>query len=89
MWKTAAIHTNIVFSHNFSQHVQIYLKNEHAKNYIICLTACFTVASQKDKVEASHAKISRNFSHHKNASTEPHNYPLNLFFTVNKNVVFF
>ena len=51
--------------------------------------AYFTVASQKDKVEVRHAKISRNFSYHKNASTEPHNYPLNLFFTVHKNLVFF
>ena len=70
-----------MFNLAFSQ-IEIIIK--FLKNF-----ACFTVASQKGKVEVSHAKISRNFSHHKNASAEPHNYPLNLFFTVHKNLVFF
>ena len=66
------------FSHNFSQHVQILcLKNQHAKNQIVCLTATFTIALQKDKVKVSHAKTNQIFWSNENASTEPHNNPIN------------
>ena len=64
-------------------------EEEYAKNQIICWTTCFTVALQKYQVKVSHAKISRIFSPNKNASTEPHNYPLNLFFSLNKDLVCF
>ena len=78
--KTGAIYTNILFSH-FSQYVQIScLKNQHAKNQIVCLTASFTIALGKDTVKVSHAKFNCIFSINKNASTEPHNYPINLGF---------
>ena len=32
-------------------------------------------------------KLATFFSHNKDASTEPHNYPINQFFSVNKNLV--
>ena len=87
--ETAAIHTNIIFNHSFSQHVQISLKNKHAKNQTVCLTTNFTVALRKDKVKVGLAKINHIFSRNKNASTEPPNYPINLVFSVNENVVNF
>ena len=62
--KTKAIHTNVIFSHNFSQHLQMScLKNHHAKNQIVCLTISFTVPLQKGKVKVSHAKT--NHIYHK------------------------
>ena len=80
LWKTAVIHTNVTFNQNVSQHVQIpCLKNQYAKNQIVCLTTSWTIPLRKDKVKISHTKISHNFSRNKNASTEPHNYPINLF----------
>ena len=61
--KTAAIYTNILFS-QFSQHVQIScLKNQHAKNQIVCLTASFTIAIGNDKVKVSHKKNLNAFFH--------------------------
>ena len=40
------IPTNITFSHNFLQNFQIScLKNQHAKNQIVCLTASFTIVA--------------------------------------------
>ena len=90
LWKTAAIHTYITFSHNFSQHVQSScLKDQHAKNQIICLTAFFTIAFWKIRVKVSYTKINHVFSCNENASTEPLNYPINLFFSVSKNLVYF
>ena len=81
-------YTNVTFSHNFSQHVQIScLKNQHAKNQIACFNASFTITLGKDKVKVSHAKVNHIFACNKNASTEPHNYPMNLSFSVNKNSV--
>ena len=89
LWKTAAIHTNITFNHNFP-HVQTScLKNQHAKNQIVCLTTSFTILLRKNKVKVSHAKINRIFSRNKNAFTEPDNSPINLVFSVNKNLVCF
>ena len=84
------IHINITFTYNFSQHVQIScLKNQHAKNQILCLTTSFTIPLHKDKVKVSHTKINHIFSHNKNASAEPHNYPIKLVFSVNKNLIYF
>ena len=78
--KTGAIYTNILFS-QFSQYVQIScLKNQHAKNQIVCLTTSSTIPLWKDKVKVNQAKIKRIFSRDKNASAEPHNYPINLAF---------
>ena len=90
LWKTAAIHAYLTFTHNFPQHVQIScLKNQHAKNQIVCLTTSFTIPLRKDKVKVSHAKNSHIFSHNKNASTEQHNHAINLVFPVNRNLVYF
>ena len=90
LWKTAAIHTNITFTHSFSQHVQIScLKNQHAKNQIVYLIASFTIPLRKEKVKVSYAKISRIFLHNNNASTEPRNYLINLVFLLNKNLIYF
>ena len=78
----------MTFTYNFSQHLQIScLKNQHAKNQIVCLTTSFTIPLWKDKVKVSHAKISCIFSCNKNASKEPDNYPINLTFSVNINLV--
>ena len=72
MRKTAAIHTIITFSHNLSQHVQIScLKNQHAKNQIVCLAAFFTITVRKDKVKVNHTKIKHIISRNKNISREP------------------
>ena len=50
LWKNSAIDTNITYTHNVSQHVQIScLKNQHAKNQIVCLTSSFTIPIQKFK----------------------------------------
>ena len=88
MWKTAVIHTNVTFNQNVSQHVQIpCLKNQYAKNQIVCLITSWTIPLRKDKVKISHTKISHIFSRSKNPSTEPHNYPINLVLSVNKNFV--
>ena len=55
-----------------------------------CLTTSFTIPLPKDTVKDSHAEINHIFSRKKNASTQPHNYPINLFFfSVSKNVVYF
>ena len=81
MWETAEIPANIAFTHDFPQHIQILcLKNQHAKTQIVCLTTSFTIPLRKGKVKVSTAKISLIFSRNKYASTEPHNYPINLFF---------
>ena len=80
----------ITFTLNFSQHAQIScLKNQHAKNQIVCLNTSFTIPLWKDKVKVSHEKISHIFLHNKNASTETHNYPINLFFSINKDLIYF
>ena len=90
IWKNLVIHKNITFSHNFSQHIQIScLKNQYGKNQIICFTAPITVALQRDEVKVSHTKINHIFSCNKSASAELHNYPINLFLSVNKNLVNF
>ena len=75
MWKTTAIYTKITFTNNFSQHVQIPC----LKNQTVCLNKSFAIPLQNDKVKGSHTKISHIFSRNKNASTEPHKYPINLF----------
>ena len=81
--------TQILHLAKFSKHVQIScLKNQHPKNQIICLTASFIIALRKDKLKVSHARINI-FWCNKNASTEPHNYPINLVFAVNENLVYF
>ena len=61
----------------------------HVKNQIVCLKKSFAISLRKDKVKVSQVKISCVFSCNKNASTEPHNYPLNPVFSVNKNLVYF
>ena len=81
LWTTTEIHTSITFSHIFSQHVQMSsLKNQHAKNQVIWLNASFMMAFWKNKIKVRHTKIYHIFLRNKNASTEPHNYPINLFF---------
>ena len=81
LWKTTEIHKNITFSHNFSQQAQIScLKSQHAKNHIVCFTASFKIGLTKNKVKVSYTKINHIFSRNKNASTELHNYLINLFF---------
>ena len=90
LWKTAEIHTNITFSHNFSQHVQMLcLKNQCAKSQTVCLTTSFKMVLRKNKIKVSHTKINHIFPRNKNVSTEPHNYPINLVLSVNKNLVYF
>ena len=50
LWKNGAIDTNITYTHNVLQHVQIScLKNQHAKNQIVCLTTSFTIPLRKSK----------------------------------------
>ena len=65
------------------------MKNEHDKNQIVCLTTFFTILLQKGKIKASHTKINHIFLRNKNASTGWHNYSINLFFSVDKNLVYF
>ena len=60
-----------------------------AKNHIVCLTTPSTITLQKYKVKVSHTKISSIFPLNKNAFTEPHNYPINLLSSVNKNLGYF
>ena len=43
----------------------------------------------KNKAKVSYIKITHIFSSNKIASTESHNYPINLVFSVNKNLVYF
>ena len=53
------------------------------------LTTSFKMALRKNKIKFSHTKINHIFPCNKNGSTESHNYPINLIFSVNKNLVYF
>ena len=88
VWKTPEIHTNITFSHNFFTACPNVIFEESAcQNSNRLLTTSFKMALQKNKIKVSHTKINHIFPRNKNGSTEPHNYPINLIFSVNKNLV--
>ena len=55
-------------------------KNIQNLGKIVYLTTSFTISLRKDKVKVSHAKISHIFSQNKNASVQPQNYPIYMFF---------
>ena len=47
------------------------------------------MALRKNKVIVRYTNINHVFPRNKNVSTKPHDYPRNLFFSVNKNLVYF